>query len=267
MRRKDVTVRLAALILPVLLTASAGCDLAMAQFRERQTARWTKSYDLQPGGRFELNNVNGRIKVEPSNGNTIEVVADKTAKASSMDAAKAALERIEIREEVSPGVVRLETRVNRGGGMFGGAGFEVSYTVRVPAGAEVKLSTVNGGIELAGLAGRLELETTNGGIKATDISGPVEASVTNGGVHLDLARIPQNGVKLDCTNGGIRLSLPETAKASISAHITNGGISTRGLNMDSTRESSRRRLEASLNGGGPRLLLEGTNGGIELVAR
>src|SRR2546430_8930689 len=35
--------------------------------------------------------------------------------------------------------------------------------VKVPAGAEVKFTTVNGGIEVTGLQGRITAETTNGG--------------------------------------------------------------------------------------------------------
>jgi DUF4097 and DUF4098 domain-containing protein YvlB len=249
------------------MIASAGCDIAMADFKEKQTAQWTKTYELQPGGRFELSNVNGRIEVQPASGNTIEVTAEKSARAGSVDAAKQALERIQIVENVGPGGVRLETRVNKAGSMFGGGGIEVRYTVRVPVGADVKLSTVNGGIELTGLSGRLNLETTNGGIKVSDVSGRLEANTTNGGVEVDLARVSEDGVKLGCTNGGIRLRLPADSKASINARITNGGIDTSGLQVETIGESSKRRLEARLNGGGPRIDIEGTNGGIRLIGR
>ena len=36
---------------------------------------------------------------------------------------------------------------------------------------------------------------------------------------------------------------------------------------DSTGDNNRRRLEGRLNGGGPRIQIEGTNGGIRLSAR
>ena len=58
------------------------------------------------------------------------------------------------------------------------------------------------------------------------------------------------GVKLGCTNGGIKLRLPRDAKATISASITNGGISTSGLQIETSGEKSRRRLDGRLNGGG-----------------
>ena len=143
---------------------------------------------------------------------------------------------------------------------------EVRYTVKVPAAADVDFSTVNGGIEVSGLTGRIKTETTNGGIVGRDIGGPIEATTTNGGVEVDVTRIADQGVRLGCTNGGITLRLPQDARATITASVTNGGISTGGLNLDKS-ESSRRRLEARLNGGGPPVRLEGTNGGITIDGR
>jgi hypothetical protein len=79
--------------------------------------------------------------------------------------------------------------------------------------------------------------------------------------------VPEGGVKLACTNGGIKLSLPADARASVSARITNGGIVTDGLAFETRGSSSRRRLDGDLNGGGPRISLEGTNGGIRIRSR
>jgi hypothetical protein len=258
-------------LLPVLVVASAeaaGCDIAMADLREKQTAEWRKSYELQPGGRLEISNVNGKIDVQPATGTTVEVVVEKSARAGSVEAAKEAIARIEIQETVSPSNVRIETKVQRRtGGLFGGWNQEVHYMVKAPPSTEVRLNTVNGGIEIAGITGRITAEATNGGVKAHDVSGAIDASTTNGGVEVDLAAVADAGVKLGCTNGGIRLRLPTTAKATIAARITNGGINTDGINLETAGEASRRRLDGRMNGGGPRIELEGTNGGIRISAR
>jgi hypothetical protein len=258
--------RTAVLVLPLLVAAS-GCDLAMADYKQKETAEWRRTYELQPGGRIEVSNVNGKIDVEASAGNTVEVVAQKTAKGSSTEAAKQALERIEISETATASSIRIETKVQRNiGGLWGGSQ-EVHYIVKVPASAEAKFSTVNGGIELTGLKGRVNAETTNGGIKARDLSGPIEANTTNGGVEVELASLSESGVKLGCTNGGIELRLPADSKATITARVTNGGISTGGLQIETTGESTRRRLDGRMNGGGARIDIEGTNGGIRIGSR
>ena len=262
--------RFATLVLPLLLVsaAGAGCDIAMADYKQKETAEWRKTYDLQPGGRVAISNVNGKIDVEPSTGNVVQVVAEKTARAGSSEAARQALDRIEIVETVSPGDIRIETKVQKSAeGLFSRANQQVHYIVKVPAGAEVNFRTVNGGIELTGLKGRINAETTNGGIKAHDVSGAIDASTTNGGVEVELAKLSESGVKLGCTNGGIELRLPSDSKATISARVTNGGIDTNGLQIETTGETNRRRLDGRLNGGGARIDIEGTNGGIRISSR
>ena len=265
-------VRAAAIVLPLAVAAasvaSTGCDLAMHHYSEKQTAEWRKKYELQPGGRIEIRNINGKIDVEPSIGTAVEIVAEKSARGATIEAAKEALAGIDIQDTASPREIRIATKMARmGGGLFGGGNQSVHYTVKVPASAEAAFSTVNGGVQVTGLRGRVTAEATNGGIKAIDVSGRLDASTTNGGVEVDLANVPDSGVKLECVNGGIELKLPAGAKANISAHMTNGGINSSGLQMETIGESSRRRLEARLNGGGPQIELSGTNGGIRIASR
>jgi DUF4097 and DUF4098 domain-containing protein YvlB len=260
----------AVLVLPFLVVATAAttaCDIAMADLKQKETAEWRKTYDVKAGGRLEISNVNGKIEVEPASGDSIEVVAEKSVRASSAEAAKDALSRIEIQETVSPDDVRIETKLQKRSGFLGGLSQEVHYRVKVPATLEVRVTTVNGGIEVSGLKGRVTAEATNGGVKARDVSGPIDASTTNGGVEVDLTRVAESGAKLGCTNGGISLTLPTDAKASISARITNGGINTSGVNIETTGENSRRHLEGRMNGGGPRIEIDGTNGGIRIASR
>jgi hypothetical protein len=254
-------------LLALAVATLAGCDLAMVDFKEQASETWSRTYTLEPGGRFELRNVNGRVDVQPSDGQTVEVVAEKVARAGSPEMAKEALGRVQIQESVTSQVVRLDTRTASNDGLFNRAGnISVRYTVRVPAGTQLDIQTVNGGIEVRGVRGPAKLSATNGGIKAHEVAGRLEARTTNGGLEIDLATVDEGGVRLGCTNGGINVRLPSDARASIDASITNGGISTGSLRLE-TIESSRRRLDATLNGGGPRIEIRGTNGGITLSSR
>jgi DUF4097 and DUF4098 domain-containing protein YvlB len=255
---------------PVVAAAvvCAGCDIVTADLRAEESAQWHKSYTLDPKGHLEIHNVNGKIVVEPSTGNTVEVDATKKAHGGSSEAAKSALDRVSIADDVSGGRIRIDTKVARTSGFsFMTGGVTVEYHVKVPAGADVKFSTVNGGVDVTGLDGTIVAETTNGGVSAKNVGGRLEASTTNGGLEIDLAKMPEGGVKLDCVNGGIKVKLPRDAKATISARITNGGITADELSIDSSGENTRRRLEGRLNGGGPRLEAAGVNGGIQLIGR
>jgi hypothetical protein len=259
-----------ALIIPLAVAAigSAGCDIVTADLRSEESAEWKKTYTLDPNGTVEIGNVNGKIIVEPSQGNTVEVLAIKKARGATPEAAKAALERATIVEDVTSGRVKIDTKIARMEGIvFNNGNLQVEYHVKVPVGAEAKFTTVNGGVEVTGLKGRVTAETTNGGVTTRDVTGQLEASTTNGGLDIDLARVPEGGVKLECVNGGIKVRLPRDAKANISASIVNGGIDAGDLSIEGSGESSRRRLEGRMNGGGPRVQIEGTNGGIRLSGR
>jgi hypothetical protein len=109
-------------------------------------------------------------------------------------------------------------------------------------------------------------EATNVGVVVREGAGSIIATTTNGGVDVEMREVGSEGARLECTNGGIRLRLPASARATISASVTNGGIDTSGLQLETT-ESTRRRLEARLNGGGAPIRIEGTNGGIRIGAR
>ena len=259
----------AVVMLPALAAAAvtlAGCDLMMADLSARATDQWKKTYTLAAGGRVTVLNINGKIDVERSTGNTVEIQAEKIAKGASEQAAKEALSRIEIVEQASEQEVRIETRVPKTG-LFGQGGLEVRYLVKVPAGVELHVRTVNGGVNLADVSGTLRAETTNGGIDGRRLSGSLEAGTTNGGIDVQMDKVATGGVKLETTNGGIDLQIPKDTPATINARLTNGRIDASSLPVQTQGEATRRRLEGTINGGGAPITLETTNGGITIGAK
>jgi hypothetical protein len=257
--------------LAALLVATAACDVSVGEggfsmdlARASVKDTWTRSYPLEAGGRLELINVNGRINAAPADGQTVELVAERTAKGSTEEAARKLLDQIEMREEVGPSRVRVEVRAPRS---FGTGGHEVVWTVKVPRGAVVDLRTTNGRVRATGLSGEVHASAVNGGVEAEALeTSNVDASTVNGGVRVALARplTSEGSVSLEAVNGGVSLSLPPESRATITARVTNGGINTSGLDLERSGEESRRRLDATLNGGGARVSLQTTNGGVRI---
>ncbi len=249
-----------AVLVAFAAAASSACTISFGDFGAQQKDTWTKDYTVEPGGEFEVRNTNGRISVEPSSDGRISVVAERTARAMTDEAARELLSKHQIEEQVSADAVRLESKAP-----FGLKGtVTVEYHVKVPAGIRVKLRGTNGGMTLTDLPNEVAAETTNGGIKGTGLSGGIRAVTTNGGVTLEVTRLTDAGIEMEATNGGLRLRLPADAKAEIAARTTNGGIDIDGLEVETIGEVTRRRLDGRLNGGGPRIRLETTNGGIRI---
>jgi DUF4097 and DUF4098 domain-containing protein YvlB len=238
------------------------CELATASFRAEAKEPWSQTFQVASGARFELENTNGSIDVESATGSEIEVRAERIAKAATEEGARELLKQVEIVVDATSDRVAIRTKYPSG---WNRGGSEVRYWVKVPATVAVKVENTNGKVKLAGLAGAVEASTTNGGVSGEGLSGRVRASTTNGGVDISVTAVHAEGIDLSTTNGGVKLVLPASAKADVSARCTNGGISASGLSIE-TAESSRRRLEGRLNGGGPRVRLETTNGGIRLTS-
>lgn len=240
-----------------------GSGLSFGVGQGKAQDEWSRSYPLSAGAQLDIININGRITAEASDGSAVEVRAERTARASDDESAKALLGEIEMREEVGEGRVRIEVRTPRLSGL---RGHQVQWTVRVPKGVNVQLRTVNGGVRLAGLDGNVVAQSTNGGVSGTRLRATgLQAEVTNGGVDIELANAPTSGsFTLESVNGGVTLAMPGDSRATISARCVNGGITVSGLDVTTDGERSRRRLQGSLNGGGARVSLETTNGGVRL---
>ena len=259
------------LLVAALAVGVTGCDIAADSHGgfsfgvgAKAQDTWTRSYPVTSAGRLEIININGTILAESSSGSTIEIQAERTARGTTNEGAADVLKRIEMREEVGEGRVRVEVRLPRTSGF--GDRHEIKWIVKVPKGVAVDLRTVNGGVKLTGLDGDIRARATNGGIAGVDLAASgIDASVTNGGVDLILAAPPTSGTfDLESVNGGVALSIPADSKADISARAVNGGIEVNGLQLEFQGSKTRNRMDGKLNGGGARIQMETVNGGVRL---
>ncbi|MFI5177372.1 MAG: DUF4097 family beta strand repeat-containing protein [Vicinamibacterales bacterium] len=246
------------------LVFAGACGLQFAPGAEAKD-QWTKSYTLKEGGSFEIRNTNGRIEVRTRDGNTVDVVADRVVRAATDEGAKDALRRLEIAETVTPDRVALDA-TGHGMGLQINISKHVDFVVHLPRWAAVKLVSTNGDIDVADLDGSFNVETTNGRIRGTGLGNATTVSSTNGAITLEFARLAEAGISCETTNGAIQVTIPRDSRARLSARVTNGTITTSDLEL-SASEQSRRRLEASIGGGGPVIRLETTNGLIQLKGK
>ena len=256
--------------------ATAGCDIEAQNGKfdidfasGKATETWSRTYQVAEKGRFELINVNGRITAEATDGTQVVVEGRKTAKARSDEAAKELLAKLEIREEVGESTVRVESRPPR---LSGFSGHEIEWTVKVPRGVVLDVRTTNGGVRLNNLSNEIHAKTTNGGVRGVAINpSVVEASTVNGGIEIELASPLEtsDSIDMEAVNGGVTLRLSADSKATIEARCVNGGVKVEeGLEINREDQSSdferRRRLNGTMNGGGAKVRMSTTNGGVHL---
>src|SRR5260221_14541512 len=87
--------------LVAFLLALGGCNLHISNNAEAKD-QWQRHYTLTAGGTLEIRNTNGLMHIESTDGNAVDVTADRVVTASTDEAARSALTRLELKETASP---------------------------------------------------------------------------------------------------------------------------------------------------------------------
>jgi hypothetical protein len=263
-----------------LLRAALGAGLALAavpaaaEFKTVDDEGWCDEHEFERGGRAcEVRETtlapsgalrvdaspNGGIKAEGWGRGEVRVRAKVAAQADSDDEARAILGQVQVHANGTIGAEGPEQTHRRR--------WWVSYRLSVPQRSDLDLKSVNGGLHVTGVEGRLALQTLNGGLHLTDLAGDVRARTTNGGVHLELNGTSWRGTGIDAstTNGGLHVTMPEGYNARFEAETVNGG-----WHVDLPVTTPRRRgepLAVDLGSGGPPVRVRTTNGGVHVDTR
>lgn len=230
-------------------------------------------------GQLGVTGKNGGIEVVGEDRNDIALEVKITVSGSSRENAQSILHDIRIVTEGSN--IRADGPSQSGSWLHGG--WSASYRLRVPRRvAHTELRTTNGGINVSNLDGPVSASSSNGGIDINQVHGDVNVSTTNGGLHLNEvagavhAQTTNGGVNISLagnhwqggglyaksTNGAITLKAPDRFAAHLVADTTNGGISV-GFPV-TVQGKIGKHLDTDINGGGPTVHLETTNGGVSI---
>lgn len=253
------------LILTLALTLAATVATA-AELKETID----QTFNVRPGAKVRLSNVNGRITIDSWDQPRVHVVAVKKANGDRNDLPRYMKEmRVEMQQKDGGLVINtIHPKQDGDWGFFDWilgdhVNGSVTYTVTVPRTMNVDVSNTNGTISLSQVTGEIELDTTNGKIEVERCAGSIDASTTNGSIEAEMIRVTKGQpLRFETTNGRISVTVPRDAAMDVDAGTTNGSIST-DLPVV-TMEKDRNSLRGTINGGGTRLRARTTNGGIEI---
>ncbi|MFQ5649696.1 MAG: DUF4097 domain-containing protein [bacterium] len=230
-----------------------------------------QTYPMRTGGKVVVSNTNGEVVVDTWERDEVRVVAEKVVRAGSSREAREIMERVRIHIKHEDDFLEIETdypRFHDGfwNALFGrGINVTVSYRITAPRELDLHVSTVNGKIRVSDLRGKIGAHSTNGSIRIIESRGQIEAKTTNGRIEAELVDYDQDeDMYFKTTNGGIEVSFPRDFRAYIEARTTNGRVRT-DFPMKVKGEMSRRKIRGEINGGGGRIVLHTTNGGIRIL--
>jgi len=231
----------------------SGCGVADSSWGPAETV--VENRKLDPGGTVSIENQNGSVRVEGWDQGSVRIEAEKRARGG------ASLEAIRV--EISGEGDRLDvmTRLPRRW-PFGQSG-SVRYTVMVPRGAHLKVTTANGGVEVQGMAGPVRASTVNGSVTVLDASGRVEASTVNGGIRASFRATGDDSHSFSTTNGSVAVTLPQGVSGAFEARTTNGSIKT-DFPLTVRGGAGGKRLEGRLGEGNARFEMRTVNGSVRI---
>ena len=227
--------------------------------------RWTGT--LTPGESIEVQDANGNIRAEPSDGKDVEVVVRRAS--SSEDVSHVQIRVMRRPEGIVICAVYPKDQTGPGDcAMLGSArpdspqsGPKVEFAVRVPKGVRFVARTVNGSVEAKALRSDLEAYTVNGDVKLST-TGAAHAETVNGSIT-GMVGNRMRDLRFSTVNGNITLALPLAPNAEIRAKTVHGQISTN-LRLPVRQHFASHSMNGKVGSGGGEVDISTVNGSIHL---
>jgi hypothetical protein len=265
------------LLLAAMCAVTVTPGAAAAQRRSEQEASaldWNGT--VAPGRTVYVRNMNGEITVRPADGPRASIVATKVWRRGNPEMVRVELRRVggETGDVIACAFWTEKATCSESGYVGGRSNWRwddedgpgdvrVTFDVRLPAGVNLETSSINGGLNVDGVSGRVEAETVNGGVTARSSGGPVRAKTVNGSIDVSMGRAPSDDLEFETVNGGINVAVPDGVDAEITMKTVNGTVST-DFPVTVSGRINPKRLSAVLGKGGRRLSLVTVNGSVRL---
>jgi hypothetical protein len=228
----------AALVVGVIPSAAAqrgrrsGTDRSASPDSARSTGDYRFTPSLHAGQRLDLSNIDGSITVTQSRDASAEIIVHKIVRRGNGDLVKAVMEE-------TPGRVRVcvvylkqsgdnDTCDSRSHGGNDGwrepLDVEMRFEVRIPAGVELGIHTVDGSVEARGIDAPASIRSVDGDItfdgvapgELNTVDGKITATITNSRWDHD--------VTLRTVDGDVDVTLPAAMSVTITGQTVDGDV-------------------------------------------
>ena len=286
--------------------ALVGCHaFGGSYYPHRAELSETRQADLGGAEILDVQSRNGALTVLGEDRDDVHAELTRFARGSSEEDARQAVEKVTV-EISKPGDGRTLAIVVRVPDSLKRRSAGANINLRIPRRLDLQAESSNGRIEVENLEGNVKAHSSNGSVRTTRIVGNVDLRTSNGRIDVDqvdarsILAVSSNGalavrnshanangetsngpfefelltlgerpqVSVRTSNGSVDVKLPASVAADLRLRTSNGKIRTA---LDGARVSgmstSKRELEATLNGGGGRIEARTSNAGIQLSTR
>lgn len=198
----------------------------------------SKEFEVSQKSNLSVYNIFGNVKVEAYSGNKVLVEIVKTIKADNEDDLETAKKEVILGFDQGADSLTFytaepyDTRPKRNWNNNDrnekhNYVVYLNYTIKVPKGLSLKLSTVNDGeIEVSNVEGIINANNVNGGILIENAKAASDVHTVNGNVKVNFLSSPPDNSKFYTLNGKLELIVPKDFSADCEFKSFNGNFYT-----------------------------------------
>jgi len=235
-----------------------------------QAKTYNKELNVAAGGLLKLETDVGAIDIDTHAKDTVLVEVNISGKDE---------DKMQVNIKKSGDNVSINGDLDRSGFGFGSTSIRVTYKITLPESYNINVDTSGGSIEVEDLKGKVDAHTSGGSISVEDVEGDVNiktsggsleleniigkinAKTSGGSIKLKLPTNPTKDTKVKTSGGSITAYLAKDVAINLTAKTSGGRVSSE---FDVNGSTSKRKIEGTINGGGPELVLKTSGGSVRI---
>jgi hypothetical protein len=225
------------------------------QRTEREELRQT--YQLSPGARVELSNINGSIDIDTFEGNTAELRITSYSREANP-------RKLNVAQTASSLVVRGEARRAGDGGSLNFDSTSYRVVLKLPRRVELTLNGASGSVRVGELDGAVRLTNVSGSVGVAQAAGSAEVSQVSGSVTLRMAKLGAGGVRVGGVSGKVSLNFIDDVNADLQTTGIKGKVYVELANVSVQGEMNRADFRARIGTGGVPIRVSDVTGSVRL---
>jgi DUF4097 and DUF4098 domain-containing protein YvlB len=213
----------------------AACLVATTvQAQTRETEQVDRTIPFQSGGTLRLKNFSGDIRITGADVSDVTIHAVRRAPRERLD-------RIRLSIETSGSDIVINANDREDHGEREDNVVETTFEIRVPRQTNIDVTSFSSGITVEEVDGRHAVKNFSGDVHLVNVAGPLRAKTFSGDVDLRVPASEGADLRFTTFSGDLHTDLPVTLVS-----------------------KTRKRLHATLNGGGRDLTVETFSGDIRI---
>ena len=219
-------------IAAIALAIAALATPAVAQ--QRETEQVDRTIPFQSGGSLRLKNFSGDIRITGADTSEVTIHAVRRATRERLD-------RIKLSIETSGSQIVINANDRDYHSDNEDNVVDTTFEIRVPRQTSIDVTSFSSGITVEDVDGRHNVKNFSGDVQLLNVAGPLRAKSFSGNVDLRMSSSEGADIHFTTFSGDIRTDLPVTLVS-----------------------KSRKRLHATVNGGGREVTVETFSGDVRI---